>query len=134
MAKILKVFTMFIFILGAISCTKGQEAKAEGVIGVTKENTGTVFLDLTPKKFKDGKLFVKIGVNTHSVNNLNEYDLKKITTLEVDGKTYHPTSAPSLGGHHSRGELVFELSAMPKKMTIKIENLNNVALREFKWP
>ena len=90
-------------------------------------------VELTPEKYDKGRLTVSIRVNTHTVNDLDKYDLKAITKLEFDGKKVAPTSAPKLRGHHNSGELVFPLQSLPKAFTIKIENLDQ-KLRVFAWP
>jgi hypothetical protein len=79
------------------------------VIGVTKESAGAVMVALTPTKFTDQRLVVEIAVTTHTVNDLDRYDLKKIIALTIDGRSIAPSSAPGLRGHHNRGQLVFPL-------------------------
>ena len=103
------------------------------ILGVTRISEGRVTVELTPEKHAKGRLTVSIRVNTHSVNDLDKYDLKAITRLEFDGKKLAPSSAPKLRGHHNAGELVFPLQALPTAFTIKIENLDQ-RLRVFSWP
>ncbi len=96
-------------------------------------NPGEVSIDLTPSDVNNGQLKVKISVNTHSVN-LEPFDLKEITTLEYKGKSIKPISAPALAGHHTNGELVFEVDEKIDSFTIKIKGIPKVEERIFKWP
>lgn len=104
------------------------------ILGVTKESKGAVTVALTPEHLRDGRLVVEIKVNTHTVNDLEKYDLTKITTLELEGKVIRPTSAPKLKGHHNSGELVFPLGTLPRAIVIKIRGLDKPELRVFSWP
>jgi hypothetical protein len=104
------------------------------ILGVTKESNGAVMIELTPESFRQGRLEVGIKVTTHTVNDLDKYDLKKITTLEFTGQVIHPTSAPALKGHHTSGKLVFPLEALPKGFAIKIRGLDKPELRVLSWP
>ncbi|MBI4453584.1 hypothetical protein HY636_02980 [Candidatus Woesearchaeota archaeon] len=100
-------------------------------------NTGTtgngdVSIELTPFNVADGKLKVTIAANTHSVD-LNPFDLKKITTLEYNGKSIAPSSAPLLQGHHSNGEFVFDVSEPLKSFSIKIRGIPQLEERVYSW-
>ncbi|GEM_PF-1924562 len=94
--------------------------------------TGDVQVDLTPKGVVNGKLAFGIEINTHSVA-LEQFDLKKITSLLFNGKNYAPVSAPALSGHHNSGELIFELNEMPKNFKITITGVPSVNERVFEW-
>ena len=48
------------------------------IIGVKKTDQGDVIVNLEPRKYKDGKLTVRLQLETHNVNNLHTYDYKKI--------------------------------------------------------
>lgn len=104
-----------------------------GILGTTKLSGGAVSVELTPASFADGRLVVDIRVNTHTVNDLDKYDLKSITTLETAGESVAPVSAPKLAGHHNSGELEFPLRALPDSMTITIQGLDEPATRIFLW-
>ena len=104
------------------------------IFGVTKESGGAVSVELTPERMREGRLEVEIRVNTHTVNDLDKYDLKQITTLEFADESINPTSAPKLEGHHNRGTLAFPLSALPSAFSIKIRGLDKPELRVFSWP
>lgn len=93
---------------------------------------GDVMVELTPVGMIDGKLRVDVGVNTHSVN-LEQFDLAKITTLEYNGKSVTPESAPALGGHHSSGTLVFETGEPLSRFRITVEGIPKVDERIFEW-
>jgi hypothetical protein len=104
------------------------------IFGVTKESAGPVTVTLTPRTHAEGRLFIDIAVNTHSVNDLDKHDVKKIVSLELDGKSIAPASVPSLRGHHSRGQLVFPLETVPRAFAIVIRGLDEPALRVLTWP
>ena len=97
-------------------------------------NTGDVSVELTPYSLGGGQLKVKIAVNTHSVD-ISQIDLKQATLLEYNGKVVKPLSAPVLQGHHSNGELVFEVSEAEKlnSFVIKIKGIPQVQERAFTW-
>lgn len=105
----------------------GYQTVSTGTTG-----SGDVSIDLTPHKINNGQLEVDIAVNTHSVD-LNQFDLKEITTLEFDDKSINPASAPILRGHHNSGTLVFEVSEDIDSFTIKIMGIPKVEERVFEW-
>ncbi len=94
--------------------------------------TGDVAVDLTPVSIISGKLRVEIGVNTHSIS-LEQFDLTKITTLEYNGKSIKPLSAPALSGHHTSGTLVFDVGEPVSSFKITIRSIPNVDERIFEW-
>jgi hypothetical protein len=98
----------------------------------TKISESRVTIDLTPKEFKKGKLYVDIGVNTHSVN-LGNYDLKSLTVLEFEGKSIKPISAPKLSGHHNSGTLIFDVGKELRIFKIKIRGIPEIEERTFEW-
>jgi hypothetical protein len=120
--------------IGLADTSPAERDNATRVIGVTKESAGAVTVTLTPRRHAEGQLFVDIAVSTHTVNDLDKYDVKKIVSLELDGKSIAPTSAPSLRGHHSRGQLVFPLETVPPAFAIEIRGLDEPALRVLSWP
>jgi len=93
---------------------------------------GDVSIELTPQNIENNQLNVNIAVNTHSVD-LSQFDLKQITTLEYNGKTISPISAPTLGGHHSNGELIFEVDEEIDNFIVKIKGIPKVQERVFEW-
>jgi len=93
---------------------------------------GEVSIELTPDEISDNQLKVKIAVNTHTVD-LTAFNLKEITTLHYDGQTLKPSSAPSLEGHHSNGDFVFDITNKLNEFTIKIQGVPKVTERVFNW-
>jgi hypothetical protein len=94
--------------------------------------SGDVSIELEPIDVSENSMKVKVSINTHSVD-LGEFDLMKITTLEYNGKTVQPTSAPSLGGHHVYDTLVFDTDERPGSFTIRIKGIPKVQERIFDW-
>lgn len=126
---------LVLVLLGLASRTAVASGDAGGkILGVTRSDTGVVSVELTPTKLEGGNLVVDMRVTTHTVYDLDKYDLTKITTLEHDGTSVVPTSAPKLEGHHSAGELVFPMTKLPDAFTIKIDGLNKPGVRVFSWP
>ncbi len=99
----------------------------------TQSSESTVTIDLTPKEFENGKLYVDIGVNTHSVT-LSDYDLKSLTVLEFDSNSINPVSAPKLSGHHDSGTLIFDIGKELKSFKIIISGMPDIDERIFEWP
>ncbi len=123
-AILLVFFSVFLFL------NLKTEAKQ---VYETKTSQGEVVIDLTPREFKDGKLYFDIGVNTHTVE-LENYDLKKLTILSYGGLSYKPALAPILSGHHNSGTLVFEVEDKLEEFTITINSIPDVEERVFIWP
>lgn len=96
-------------------------------------SSGSVTVELEPTKFENGKLYISAGINTHTVD-LDQYDLKKMTTLTYKGKTVYPESIPDLSGHHNSGIFIFQLDKQPEEFVIKITGLSDIQDREFRWP
>lgn len=129
----------FALIVVAIASTARARGFAEGATGtgvldVTRESGGVVMVTLTPREFTDGQLTVEIGVTTHTVNDLDQYDLSRIITLDTGGEKIAPVSVPQLAGHHNTGELVFPLGKMPDSFSIEIRDLHEPGIRTFAWP
>ncbi len=117
---------------GYVSYDKEDSARFREIATGTTGN-GDVSIGLTPKSFNNGQLVVDVAVNTHSVD-LSEFDLKQITTLEYNGKTATPLSAPVLRGHHAYGELIFDLKSEGlADFKIIIEGIPKISRRVFKW-
>ncbi|MBU3915000.1 hypothetical protein KKA14_05635 [bacterium] len=114
--------------------TNESSQEGKGIFGVTKHSNGNTTVDLTPLSYEDGKLIVKISVNTHNVDDLDKYNLKEITKLETGSRAIKPVSTPSLGGHHNSGKIVFEVDVLPEKFSIGITGLDSPDKREFSWP
>ena len=122
---------------GAIALTLGatpHDAHIDTILGVTRESPGEVTVVLTPETFGDARLTVFIAINTHSVDDLDRYDLTRITTLELPSGSVSPVAAPRLSGHHNSGELAFPVEALPDSLAIVIRGLDDPAERVFTWP
>lgn len=130
--------TAALIVVGVLAFVEPSSSSATAaqtqVFGVTRESGGAVMVSLTPKEFTDGRLVVAMGVTTHTVNDLDRYDLTKIVTLKAAGKEIAPVSAPQLEGHHNAGDLVFPLNEMPDSFAIEIRDLNTPGVRRFSWP
>ena len=94
-------------------------------------DTGDVEISLTPIQTSN-QLTIKIAANTHSVD-LSQFNLQKQTTLEAEGKTYKPISSPSLSGHHSSGNIVFNTNTNLKNFKIIIQGIPKTNQRTFSW-
>ena len=136
-------FTLFLLLIIFISQSPASSAwfwqskdskKPDTIFGVTKSSQGEVTIELTPVDYDKGKLSINIGVNTHSIDDLNTYDLTKITVLKTGTFNINPVSAPKISGHHGSGKLVFEIEKLPNEFTISINGLNNESNRKFIWP
>lgn len=106
---------------------------SDTAVSLTKTSQGEVSVDLTPKKFENDLFYITVSVNTHTVNDLNTYNLTENVELLYNGKTYKPVAVPSIQGHHSAGELVFKIDEEPKVFTIMMYKLHNIEKREFVW-
>ncbi len=127
------IVLLAVFLISCTSQNSLQSSTPTPPTWATKSSPGEVMVDLTPTAFENGKLRVDMTVTTHSVNDLNTYDLTKITRLTANGKEYRPITAPTLAGHHATGELGFQLEQLPPEFTITIENLHDPGTREFVW-
>lgn len=94
--------------------------------------TGNVQIDLTPIGIVNGKLAFNLAADTHSVS-LDEYDLAEMTTLLYNGKSYKPVSAVKLSGHHSNGNIIFDINESPKNFKVIMTGIPNIEERVFEW-
>ena len=130
---LLLVFLVVLIVL--VGCSTEQQittSESQGNKLLTKSSQGTVSIDLTPHKVSNGNLVVDIAVNTHS-GDLSEFDLLQLVTLEFDGTTIKPKSAPQLQGHHSSGELVFDVKEDISNFKIIIKDIPDIEERVFEW-
>lgn len=109
---------------------------------------GPVSIDLTylsPTEGQaDGALTFEVRINTHSVD-LDQYDLAKLSRLEVDGgASVEPLGwfNPGGGGHHRYGQLRFPASrpdgsplvgSGARYIEVVIQGVGGVAERRFRW-
>ncbi len=94
--------------------------------------SGDMTMEVTPARYKDGRLEVKYYANTHSVS-LGNYDLMKLSTLEADGTVYSPAQVDRMKGHHASGRIVFEMPERPKQFRILIRDIPQVKVRSYDW-
>ena|SRR3990167_1725145 len=130
-----RLFIILIIVL-IFGCTKEnnefQEQKFETKSTGSFED-GDVSIDITPTQIGEGKLEFSILVNTHSVN-LEPYNLKEITTLEINGKKIKPDSVPILGSHHSGGLLIFKTNEeIIGEYSLVIEGIPKMDKIIFTW-
>lgn len=133
---IIVIGLLFYSIFAMIGWDKEKETitpSNDVLVSLTRTSSGEVSVDLTPTTFENGLLYITISVDTHTINNLNTYNLTENVELLYKGKTYKPVNAPSLQGHHSVGELVFKLEEEPKEFTIIMYQLHDIETREFVW-
>jgi len=133
--KIIGIGLLVFFVIGYLFIVFGNELfnqKEQNGQWQTQKSESSVSIDLTPKNFDGKNLVIAINVNTHTVE-LSQFDLKELTLLETEGKTFSPITAPQLTGHHSSGELTFGLDKKPKEFTVVIKNIPDVPLRIFSW-
>lgn len=124
---------LFLYLL-SISLSSCRRLNADLVFGKTVTAGDEVAVDLTPRAYSNGRLEMEIRVTTHTVNDLDRYDLKQITLLRAPGIELRPVSAPQLRGHHNRGKLVFELTELPSAFQVEIRGLPGKEAMTFKWP
>ncbi|MBI2141969.1 hypothetical protein HYU15_00590 [Candidatus Woesearchaeota archaeon] len=110
----------------------GFSAIASGSTG-----DGDVLIEISPGEIRNGVLAADVLVNTHSVD-LSQFDLADLSTLRYKGKSLKPVSAPVLSGHHSSGEMVFDLggdadSVNAGGFAITIKGIPAVDERVFEW-
>ncbi len=123
---------LFIFSQGASTETNDSQRAGDGAYA-TKTSEGEVTIKLTPQKVQNGKFDIDLVVDTHSVA-LDTLNLKELITLEYNGQTAQPTSAPSLSGHHASGTLVFDVLQEITTFKILITGVPDVQVREIVWP
>jgi hypothetical protein len=92
---------------------------------------GDVEIELTPS-IDGSRLTVKVGMDTHSVN-LGDFDLAEITTLEYGGKTIKPVKAKKPRGHHSYGNIVFDVGEELSSFKIRIKGIPRMQERVYEW-
>lgn len=116
---------------------KKAETTAEESTSITTGSTesGDVEITLTPEPIRDGQFIIKVSANTHSVD-LSSFDLTEITTLEYEGRTVAPVSAPTLSGHHASGEIIFAVAEEITEYTnytIRINGIPKEEQRIYSW-
>ena len=128
------IYTIYGFELNSRpnSLQEPTTAAAFKTISSGSTEIGSAQIDLTPKGIVNGQFLVDFAINTHSVD-LSQFDLKKITTLQYNGKKILPYSATALAGHHNFGTIVFDIGEDIKSFKITIVGIPNVSERNFEW-
>lgn len=119
----------------AVSTQSNQVSSTEIFKAISTGSTdqGDVAIELTPRGVINGKLIIDFAANTHSVS-LEQFDLKKITTLEHEGKIIKPSEASYLSGHHPYGSIAFDIGKEEaESFIVKIKGIPNIEERIFKW-
>ena len=98
-----------------------------------KTSESSVTIGITLSEFKNGKMYFDMGVDTHSIE-LNQFELKELITLEFEGKSINPESAPTLSGHHNSGNLAFNTGKEIKNFKIRVKGIPDIEERVFEWP
>ncbi len=133
---ILVLSLVFLSVIGIIGFlvfdnSNVQRKEFQSVLTGSTEN-GDVAIELTPEGMDNGRFIVKVAANTHSVD-LNQFDLKEITTLEYGTKQVKPEDAPRLSGHHASGILTFDVNDDIDSFSIKINGIPGIEERVFEW-
>ena len=81
----------------------------------------------------NNQLTFSISVDTHSVD-LSQFNLQELVTLDYNEKSIRPISTPTLSGHHTSGNLLFEINGEADDFVIKIKGIPQDLEREFKFP
>ena len=140
--KIFKFFILVVIGLVIAGCTNTQiipenNGKNDNLnfktVATGSTETNDVLIGLTPAGIENNRLEINFVANTHSVD-LSQFDLMKITTLVYENKQVKPISVPALSGHHSSGELVFDVDKMPNNFKITIKDIPDIEERVFEWP
>lgn len=136
MKKILFLIIVFsIFLLGFKLYFDSKEENE--ILLFEPIETGTTFpgevsIELTPREIINGNLYVDLAVNTHSID-LTQFNLMELTILEKEGSVISPIEVPQLNGHHSSGQLVFEIGNNIEQFKIVIRNIPKIEERIFEW-
>ena len=119
---------------GDRTMTEGQshDLRSMPEISTGGLGSGDMTLEIEPVMFGNGRLEVKYYANTHTVS-LGKYDLMELSTMEIDGKVYHPVEADRMSGHHAGGKIVFEVPEKPDRFRMVIQGLPGVEKRLYEW-
>ena len=60
-------------------------------------------------------------------------NLKEEITLEYNGKAIKPISAPKITGHHTLGNIVFDVNEPINEFIIVITNIPKLQSRIYEW-
>ncbi len=91
---------------------------------------------LKPEKLPGKGIAFNLSFNTHSVD-LDVYDIKKVTFIQIDKKDPQPAISwvPSGSGHHLGGVISFaqEVPSGNHELLLIIKEIDGVQERIFKW-
>jgi len=122
--------------LALATTTTGGCPKAEAPAGgpfSTRSTAGSVSLDLTPRLEANGHLSIAVRANTHS-GDLADLDLASLMTLQVGSKTYRPTAAGRLGGHHASATVTFAVEGRPSRFSVTLAPVREMPEQRLEWP
>lgn len=113
-------------------------SKQYGIITTGTTGKGDVEISLAPS-LQGEQLAVTTTFNTHSVD-LSQYDLRQLVSLELSiesdnsaGEIIRPLKAFSLSGHHSSGQIIFNMGALADSFTITITGIPALPERKYTW-
>jgi hypothetical protein len=133
---ILILLILFVILLIQIIPLKNTYELENNQLEFSKKQIGTmengdVIIEFDPKIIDDN-LVVTYSINTHSVD-LSKFDLKEITILKYDNQVIKPKKSILLSGHHSNGEIFFEIDKDIKHFKIIIKDIPKMKKRIFEW-
>ena len=129
------IIAVIIIVLGifiAMPSNKSIVSQKFQTITTGTTDQGDVTIDITPKELINGKLNTEISINTHSVD-ISMINLKEEITLEYNGKAIKPISAPKITGHHTLGNIVFDVNEPINEFIIVITNIPKLQSRIYEW-
>jgi len=129
------IIAVIIIVLGifiAMPSNKSIVSQKFQTITTGTTDQGDVAIDITPKELINGKLNTEISINTHSVD-ISMINLKEEITLEYNGKAIKPISAPKITGHHTLGNIVFDVNEPINEFIIVITNIPKLQSRIYEW-
>lgn len=117
-----------------IGVVNQKSSNIEFNLGAQTKAFGVVEVEVIPTQVNEEEPMVfKLALNNHSIS--LDYDLTKIAYLNDDlGNVYKANEwTGGVGGHHLRGELVFDnLKSGVKSLTLNIDGIDNKS-NKFEW-
>lgn len=126
----MKRFTILVAAAAALmgfDALAAQQAEYEAQV-----SKGEVELEARPE-WSEGRMMFDLSANTHTVD-LGALDLTKAIRLVVGQQEYAPVQTGSLGGHHARTTVVFEVPQRPARFDLVVRDVPDVPLRRLTWP
>ena len=128
-ANLITIVLVFIFLSAFLFYILNYNSK---ITYGTKTSQSAVTIDITPLEFKNGKFYVDIKLNTHTVD-LDNYDFHKAVILNYNNLIFNPEESLKLSGHHFSGTFIFNVNEKPKFFTIKVLGIPDIEERLFTW-